>query len=115
VTSEQRIEYARTAWEEFQKRSGQLRDMSSAEFDLLHKWAEKGLPLPVVLRGIAETGGKPRTLHACVPAVTRALEYRAQALPEPFRLGTPEQEQAWDAERVKRERERIFAKYGRTA
>ena len=80
LTSDERVLFAQAAWQTFEKRRGRPGEMSSAEFDLICQWIKKGIPLPVVLRGIEETAWKPRTLHACGPAVTRAFEYYFTAI-----------------------------------
>lgn len=80
VRSEDRITYGQAVWETFQQRAGTTRDMSSAEFHLLSKWMGKNMPLPIVERGIAETGGTPKTLFACEAAVERCYEYWFRAM-----------------------------------
>ena len=79
LTSDERVLYAQACWSEFEKRRGYEGEMSSAEFHLLSKWMSQQIPLPIVLRGIQETGGKPRMLHACVNAVDRCIAYWSQA------------------------------------
>jgi len=80
MTPDQRVAYLRQAWEAFRERSGQIRDMSSAEYHVLARLADVGRPLFIVLRGISETAGKPRTIHACLPAIERAADYHYQAV-----------------------------------
>lgn len=79
--------FARAVWEAWcQKRgsgaSGSLRQMSHVEWDLLRRWIEKGTPLRVILRGIADcSSGKitPRTpLSYAGPAVEEAAQHWAQ-------------------------------------
>lgn len=54
---------------------------TSSELYLAGRWRESGAPLAVVLRGIEETGGSPRNLHACEAPVRRAIEYWRKAKP----------------------------------
>ena len=54
--------------------------MSSSEYHAAAKWADRSLPLPVVLRAIHEFEGTPRRLEACEAAVKRAEAYWFRAL-----------------------------------
>lgn len=81
LRSEDRPTYAAAVWETFQMRHQPSRlTMTSAEFDLVRRWMDRGIPLPVVERGISETGGKPRMLLACEEAVRRAEAYWFSAM-----------------------------------
>ena len=115
MTSDHRVEYSKAILFEFIQRKGQSHSMSSAEFDLARRWCDRGLPLRVVLQGIRETGGKPRTLLACERSVEEQVTRWHQAvgslktLPPAMPLDA-----AWDAQWGKAERERLAEKYGRT-
>lgn len=81
---EDRPTYAAAVWETFQARyqPGRL-TMSSAEFQTIARWMDRGLPLRIVLRGIEDMGNsKPRTIMACERPVERAYEqyYHAMGL-----------------------------------
>jgi hypothetical protein len=52
----------------------------SDKYDRYGKKVRGPMPLPVVLRGLDETGGKPRTIMACENAVERAFSYWFQAM-----------------------------------
>jgi hypothetical protein len=80
LTSDDRVHFARAVWSTFEQRRGVAGEMSTAEFDLIYRWMKRGIPLPIVLRGIEETAGKPRTLHACARAVDAAYSYWFQAI-----------------------------------
>ncbi len=78
---EDRPTYAEACWETFQGKYQPSRlTMSSAEFNVVSRWMDRNIPLMITLRGIEETGGKPRTLLACEGPVERAYEYYAQAM-----------------------------------
>ena len=81
MRSEDRATYAEAVWDEFRRlhQPGRL-TMSSMEFQLVSRWMDKNIPLSVVLRGLDETGGKPRTIMACENAVERAYGYWFQAM-----------------------------------
>lgn len=81
MRTEDRSTYASAVWDEFRQvhQPGRL-TMSSSEFQLVSRWMDRSIPLPVVLRGLEETGGKPRTLHACENAVERAYRYWHEAM-----------------------------------
>lgn len=79
IPKDDRITYGRAVWQEFCERFDIHRDMSSAEHHLVAKWMDANIPLAVVLRGIGETGGKPRNLYASEAAVARSIEYWNQA------------------------------------
>ena len=76
----------------FQRKAQTDRDASSAEWNTLCRWMDRGLPLFVVLRGIKDFDGKPRRLEAIVASVDRSVEYWHRAvgslteLPEAGRL-----------------------------
>ena len=110
LESDERVAYAQAVWGQFEKRRGYEGEMSSAEFDLICKWMSREIPLPVALRGIQETGGKPRTLHACIRSVDGAFAYwqRAAGI-------NAEPVDEWSAERAEEERKRIMAQYRRAA
>ena len=95
LTAEQRIAYVRSIWAQFGVVHNVGREMSSAEYETARKWALRGVPLAVVLQGINETGGKPRTLLACERSVDENIERWHKAagsltvLPEPGPLEEP--------------------------
>ena len=70
LTPDQRVLFVKSVWSQFCEVHKVHRDCaSSAEYELARKWALRGVPLAVVLQGINETGGKPRTLLACTNSV----------------------------------------------
>ena len=81
MRSEDRPTSAEAVWETFRQRyqPGRL-TMTASEFYVVSRWMDKDIPLPVVLRGLEEAGGKPRTLHACEAPVERAYGYWFQAM-----------------------------------
>jgi hypothetical protein len=54
--------------------------MSSSEYHAAAKWADRNIPLPVVLRGIHEFNGAPKRLEAVVLSVERAEAYWFKAM-----------------------------------
>ena len=80
LTGDERVLYIGDVWLMFERKTGKERDASSVEYDLICRWMNRGIPLPVVLRGIEETTGKPRTLLACERPVERAISYWHQAV-----------------------------------
>ena len=74
-------DYADAVWNIFREKHqpGRL-TMSSAEFHQVATWFKRGIPLPIVERGINEAGGKPRTVLACYHPVERAYEYWFKAI-----------------------------------
>ena len=110
LTPDERVLVGKAIWSEFEKLTGREANGSSAEYDLIRRWMDRGIPLPVLLRGIGETTGKPRTLMACEAAVERAVAYwqRTAGL-------TAEVEEQWSPERAEAERKRIMKAYGRQA
>ena len=79
MDSDDRVEYGKAVWETFCTKHGISRGGTSAEWNLISKWMDAGHVLAIVLRGIEETGGKPRTLHACERAVDEAVARWASA------------------------------------
>ena len=77
---EDRITYLQAIWSSFQDKARTTRDMSSSEYHAAAKWADRSLPLPVVLRGIHEFEGTPRRLEACEASVERAAAYWFKAM-----------------------------------
>lgn len=73
LTPDDRIEYARAVWATFQGKAKTKRDMSNSEFWVVSKWMDRGLPLPVVLRGIVDFGARPRRLEAVVGSVDESI------------------------------------------
>lgn len=80
VRREDREHVGRAVWDEFCKLSGRERCASPAEWDVLSKWMDKGIPLPVILRAFGEFKGRPRVLTAMEGPVARAYEYYRQAM-----------------------------------
>lgn len=90
LTSDQRVEFVRTLWDTFREQFKVRRDcMTQAEYHLAYGWAKRGVPLAVILQGIVETTGEPRTLMACERAVDENIGRWLKAvcglteLPEP--------------------------------
>lgn len=81
LTDEQKAEYASAVWEEFLKVSGQrgTRSITPLEYAALKRWMDAGIPLRVVLRGMADTKGKGRMLGYYNSSVQDAYEYHRQA------------------------------------
>ena len=67
-------------WATFQDKAKTKRDMSSAEYHVASKWADRNIPLPVVLRGLHEFEGVPRRLEACVVSVEKSEAYYRKAM-----------------------------------
>lgn len=80
LTPDERISYMQAVWETFQAKAKTQRDMTNAEYHQVSKWLDDGIPLFVVLRGIAEFSGKPRRLEAVEVPVEKALAYRVKAV-----------------------------------
>jgi len=80
VRSDDRVGYLQAIWATFQDKAKTKRDMSSSEYHAASKWADRDIPLPVVLRGIHEFEGTPRRLEAVVVSVERAYAYYANAM-----------------------------------
>jgi hypothetical protein len=80
VKAEDRITYLQAIWSTFQSKAKTQRPMSPAEYHVAAKWADRNIPLPVVLRGLHEFSGQPRRLEAVVASVERAEEYWFQAM-----------------------------------
>ena len=77
---EDRVPYIQAIWATFQDKAHIKRDMSNAEFFVASKWADKSIPLPVVIRGIEEFNGKPSRLEAVEVSVDKAHAYWFQAM-----------------------------------
>ena len=71
LTSDQRVSYVQAIWETFcQHHHVRGFGMSPAEFHIASKWANRGIPLAVVLQGIVETKpGTAKTLAYCEASV----------------------------------------------
>lgn len=81
MRSEDRPTYASAVWETFRERfqPGRL-TMSTAEFAMvIRPWMDQDVPLAVVLEGLANVEGKPRTLHACQRAVDAEIKRWARS------------------------------------
>lgn len=89
MTPEERIEWLRLLWSNFQKKAKTQRSMTNAEYWMASKWLDRGLPLAVVLRAVQDFEGQPRRLEALERGVEEAARYHYQAvgslteLPEP--------------------------------
>jgi len=75
-----RITYLQAIWATFQDKAKTKRDMSSSEYHAAAKWADRNIPLPVVLRAIHDFEGTPRRLEAMVVPVEKAEAYWFQAM-----------------------------------
>lgn len=80
MNSDDRVTYLQAIWATFQDKAKIKRDMSSAEYHAAAKWADRNIPLPVVLRGIHEFNGIPKRLEAVVQNVERSEAYWFQAM-----------------------------------
>jgi hypothetical protein len=80
MKAEDRITYLQAIWATFRDKARTKRDMSSSEYHAASKWADRDIPLPIVLRGIHEFDGTPRRLEACVQSVERAAAYWFKAM-----------------------------------
>jgi hypothetical protein len=80
VNSDDRVTYLQAIWSTFQDKAKTKRDMSSSEYHAAAKWADRNIPLPVVLRAIHEFEGTPRRLEACVVSVERSFRYYQKAM-----------------------------------
>ena len=79
-----RGEYVKAVWAALVERRGTPSpEMSTAEWDQACQWFNAGVPLAVVLRGIADCVGKPKSLMYVKPAVKDAVAYWDKA------MGTP--------------------------
>jgi len=76
LRKEDRPTYATAVWDTFRAKHqpGRL-TMSSAEFQVVSRWMDRGLSLPVVLRAMDEFTGKARRLEAMEGPVERAFAY----------------------------------------
>jgi hypothetical protein len=80
LTADQRIKYGQAVWGNFQDKAKTQRDMSSAEWLVVTRWMDAGIPLWCVLRGINDFEGKPRRLEAVVGSVERVHAYGLDAM-----------------------------------
>lgn len=80
MNSDDRVTYLQAIWSTFQDKAKTKRDMSSSEYHAAAKWADRNIPLPVVLRGIHEFNGAPKRLEAVVLCVERAEAYWFKAM-----------------------------------
>ncbi len=81
LTADEQPLYADAVWETFRDAFDIRRlTVSSAEGFLILKWIKRNLPLPIVERGIRQTGGKPRTLLACERSVEESVSYWHSAM-----------------------------------
>lgn len=80
MRADDRITYLQAIWASFQAKAGITRDWSNAEYHAAAKWADRSIPLPVVLRAIHEFEGKPRRLEAMVVPVEKAEAYWFKAM-----------------------------------
>ena len=78
---EDRAHVARAIWSKFSTLTGESpRDPTAREWYVLTGWLDRGIPLPVILRGFGEFQGRPRLLTAMEAPVERAYRYYAQAM-----------------------------------
>ena len=80
MNPDDRVTYLQAVWSMFQQKAGTTRAMSSAEYHLAAKWADRNIPLPIIERGMIEFVGKPRLLSAMEMPVARAYAYWFQAI-----------------------------------
>lgn len=81
LTNGQREVYASHVWDAVvQRRCSVAPEMSSAEWHVLATWMDKGIPLRIVLRGIKDCTGTPRTLLCFRAAVEEAAHKWRRAL-----------------------------------
>lgn len=80
MTPEERQGYAREAWRAFQGRRAGRNHMSPAEWHVVAGWMDREVPLRVVLRGIEDCGGPPKTLLGIVGAVEEAYRHWQRSL-----------------------------------
>lgn len=80
MNPDDRVTYLTAIWASFQYKAHTERDWSSSEYHEASKWADRNIPLPVVLRGIADFEGTPRRLEAVVVSVERAEAYWFKAM-----------------------------------
>jgi hypothetical protein len=80
VRREDRVPYIQAIWAVFINKAKVTRGMSNAEYFLASKWADKDIPLPVVVRAIEEFQGKPRRLEAVEKPVEEGYRYWYQAM-----------------------------------
>ena len=79
MNADDRVTYLQAIWYEFQQKAGTDRPMSSAEYWVAAKWADKNIPLAIVFRAFTDFKGKPRRLEALEGAVAEAQAYWIQA------------------------------------
>jgi len=80
--SDQRRIYAESVWSAFKDKAAtpSTRMMSPAEWALLSKWVDRGIPLRIVLRAIRDHLGHPRTLLTLEASVQEAWRHWQRAL-----------------------------------
>lgn len=111
LTADQRIQFARTVWYEFQRKARTKREMSSTEWHVLSKWMDRGLPLSVVLRGLTDFAGQPRRLEGIVASVEESVERWHKAvgsLTELPEAGPLEDEPEFDVAAARRRRDEML-------
>ena len=79
MNADDRVTYLQAVWAEFQEKAKTQRPMSSSEYNLARKWADRNIPLAIVFRAFQDFKGKPRRLEALEGAVEEAEAYWAQA------------------------------------
>jgi hypothetical protein len=80
LTREQRIDYARAVWQAFEDKRGQEQQPSSAEWHVLAGWMDLDIPLRVVLRAMADTGGRAKRLDYYAGPVREAYKRWLEAV-----------------------------------
>jgi hypothetical protein len=80
MNAEDRVTYLQAIFATWQEKAHTERHWSSMEYATAAKWADRNIPLPVVLRGIHEFEGTPRRLEACVVSVEKAAAYWFKAM-----------------------------------
>jgi hypothetical protein len=79
MNADDRITYLQSIWSVFQEKAKTQRPMSSSEYNLARKWADKNIPLAIVFRAFTDFKGKPRRLEALEDAVSEAQACWVQA------------------------------------
>jgi hypothetical protein len=81
MTGEQRVEYARTFWQEFRVITGCEDDcMRCADWHILAGYMDRSVPLRILLRGIQDTGKRVPRLRYYERPIEAAIDRWQKAL-----------------------------------
>ena len=80
MTPAERLDYSRTVWAEFVRKTGSTRQMSCAEWGVLAGWMDQDIPLRIVLRALDDTKGRGHTLVYYEKPVAAAARFWAKAV-----------------------------------